>query len=65
MTKQEAKIEIKRLLIAEDKEIEQRRTELLKQEKRCGGLDNDSWCKDITKKYKALRESIISQISYD
>ena len=62
MTNQEAKAKIKKLLIAEDKEVEQRRIELSKRGVQCGGLDNDSWCKDITEKYKSLRDSIISEI---
>ncbi len=62
MTDKEAHEEIKRLLIAEDNEIEKRRTELSSNGQICGGLDNNTWCKDIEDKYKNMIDEIIKQI---
>ena len=62
MTKDEAFIKVKEIWRQEREEIKKRSDELDEKGIYHGGLDNGTWHKDISEKYKKLEQDIISQI---
>ena len=62
MTKDEAFKKVKKVWKQEKDEIKKRSDELNAKGIYHGGLDNDSWHKDISDKYKKIEQEIISQI---